>query len=177
MATAARVPTSPVPPPHRGERLVTVYPSTPAASAGPAYRQALIEFQKTVFAWPKGYPLGISAYARIVSWNRLVVPTGRFQHLLRATTTDPIPASPKITKAERHRLAQSDDGQYEELRLLYVAVTRAKQLLWLCRHGAPSPSLALVSGSREPRTIGMPTPRPQGWLRWLAQYFSGGRGA
>ena len=57
MAMVARVPTPPVPPPHRGEWLVTVYTSTPAASARPAHRQALIEFQKTVFAWPKGYLL------------------------------------------------------------------------------------------------------------------------
>ncbi len=73
------------------------------------------------------------------------------------------------------RRAESDGSRYEELRLLYVAVTRAKQLLWLCRHGAPSPFLAPVSGSREPRTTGMLSPRPQSWLQWLAQYFSGGK--
>lgn len=35
-------------------------------------------------------------------------------------------------------------AQAEEVRLLYVAVTRAKQLLWLCRHGAPAPCLVSV---------------------------------
>jgi superfamily I DNA/RNA helicase len=75
-----------------------------------------------------------------------------------------------------YRRAESESSRYEELRLLYVAVTRAKQLLWLCRHGAPSPFLAPVSGSREPRATGTPTPRPQSWLQWLAQYFSEGKG-
>ena len=76
-----------------------------------------------------------------------------------------------------YRRAASDGSRYEELRLLYVAVTRAKQLLWLCRHGAPSPFLAPVSGSRDSRTTGRPIPRPQSWLRWLARYFSGDQGA
>lgn len=43
-----------------------------------------------------------------------------------------------------YRRAQSREEQYEELRLLYVAVTRAKQLLWFCRHGEPSRFLAPI---------------------------------
>ena len=94
MAKAARVPTSPVPPPHRGEWLVTVSTSTPAASAGPAHRQALIYFQKTGFAWLKGYRLGSSDHARVVRWSRVVVSPGRFQPFFRAATTNPHPRSP-----------------------------------------------------------------------------------
>ena len=41
-------------------------------------------------------------------------------------------------------LAATPAAQAEEVRLLYVAVTRAKQLRWLCRHGAPSPCLVPV---------------------------------
>jgi len=43
-----------------------------------------------------------------------------------------------------HRKAQTSEEQYEELRLLYVAVTRAKQLLWFCWHGEPSRFLAPI---------------------------------
>jgi hypothetical protein len=134
MSMVGRVPTSPVPPPHRGERLVPVYTSTPAASASPAYRQALIAFRKTVFAWPRGYPLGRSASARIVSWSRLVVPTGRFQRFLRAATTDPIPAPPAITKAEPHQLAEAD---WDLCQYLHAPDVRAPIVLlrfrWICR--------------------------------------------
>lgn len=38
-------------------------------------------------------------------------------------------------------LADTPQARHEELRLLYVAVTRAKQLIWFCRHGDPSPFL------------------------------------
>ncbi len=40
--------------------------------------------------------------------------------------------------------AATPAAQAEEVRLLYVAVTRAKQLLWLCRHGAPASCLVPV---------------------------------
>lgn len=40
-----------------------------------------------------------------------------------------------------HAAATTRNEREEERRLLYVAITRAKQLLWLCRHGAPSPLL------------------------------------
>lgn len=134
MTKVARVSRSPVPPPYRGERLVTVYTSTPVANASPAYRQALIEFRKTVFAWPKGYLLESSASARTVSWSRLVVPTGRFQHFLRAATTDLIPAPPTISMAEPHRLA----GAYWDLcQCLHTPDVRAPIVLprfrWICR--------------------------------------------
>jgi DNA helicase-2/ATP-dependent DNA helicase PcrA len=46
-----------------------------------------------------------------------------------------------------HRRAVSDEARYEELRLLYVAITRAKQLLWFCHHGEPSRFLALLRGA------------------------------
>ena len=134
MRMVVRVPKSPVPPPYQGEPLLTAYTSTPAASASPAHRQALIEFQKTVFAWPKGYPLESSASARIVSWSRLVVPTGRFQYFLRAVATDPIPAPQGITKAEPHRLA----GAFWDLcQCLRTPDVRAPIVLprfrWICR--------------------------------------------
>lgn len=41
-----------------------------------------------------------------------------------------------------HQAATRAEEHEEERRLLYVAVTRAKQLLWLCRHGEPSPFLS-----------------------------------
>ena len=134
MVKAAWVPTSPVPPPHRGERRVTLYTSTPAATTSPAYRQALIEFQKTVFAWAKGYLLESPASARIVSWSRLVVPTGRFQYFLRAVATDPIPALPGITKAGPHRLAEA---YWDLCQCLHAPDVRAPIVLprfrWICR--------------------------------------------
>ena len=37
-----------------------------------------------------------------------------------------------------YKLARTPKQQQEELRVLYVAVTRAKLLLWFCCHGAPS---------------------------------------
>jgi len=40
-----------------------------------------------------------------------------------------------------HVAAKTHEAYEEERRLLYVAVTRAKQLLWICRHGPPSPFL------------------------------------
>jgi hypothetical protein len=176
MPKAAQVPTFPVPPPYRGDWLVTVSTGTPAASAGPPNRQALI-VQKAGFAWRKGTRLGSADHARTVHPRQVELPTGWHQPFSCALTADPIPALPTMPKAERRRLAESDRSPYEELRLLYVAVTRARQLLWLGRHGAPPPFLAPVSGSREPRTTGMPIPHPQSWLHRLAQYFSGGRGA
>ena len=62
-----------------------------------------------------------------------------------------------------YRKAQSHEEQYEELRLLYVAVTRAKQLLWFCRHGEPSRFLVSIrhaQAAAAPRRVrGGATPR------------------
>jgi superfamily I DNA/RNA helicase len=70
-----------------------------------------------------------------------------------------------------HRRAVQHGEHQEELRLLYVAVTRAKQLLWFCRHGTPSPFLTSIT-----TTTATPTPsRRQSWLHWLARYFQNGR--
>ncbi len=52
-----------------------------------------------------------------------------------------------------HEAARGSNERDEERRLLYVAVTRAKQLLWLCRHGAPSPFLQDVPADADAFTI------------------------
>lgn len=57
-------------------------------------------------------------------------------------------------------LARTSEARYEELRLLYVAVTRAKQLVWFCRHGDPSRFLRPLSRSiATPQTVA-PSPKP-----------------
>lgn len=80
-----------------------------------------------------------------------------------------------------HDAARGATERDEERRLLYVAVTRAKQLLWLCRHGAPSPFLHDVPADADafmiPRANGSrpssdTSPAP-GWLSrvcgWLTR--------
>lgn len=52
-----------------------------------------------------------------------------------------------------HEAAREATEQDEERRLLYVAVTRAKQLLWICRHGAPSPFLQEIPADADAFTI------------------------
>ena len=47
-----------------------------------------------------------------------------------------------------YRLAKTEEACYEELRLLYVAMTRAKQVLWFCHHGTLSPFLRRVRTAR-----------------------------
>jgi superfamily I DNA/RNA helicase len=59
-----------------------------------------------------------------------------------------------------HRAATGAEEQEEERRLLYVAVTRAKQLLWFCRHGEPSPFL-LSRALSVPRPGPRAEPRPE----------------
>lgn len=57
-------------------------------------------------------------------------------------------------------LAQTPEARYEELRLLYVAVTRAKQLVWFCRHGHPSPFLRPLSRTTATPQPVAPSPKP-----------------
>jgi DNA helicase-2/ATP-dependent DNA helicase PcrA len=59
-----------------------------------------------------------------------------------------------------HRRADSDEARYEELRLLYVAVTRAKQLIWFSCHGQPSRFLASLQRGNGQPAGGHPTSRP-----------------
>jgi superfamily I DNA/RNA helicase len=88
-----------------------------------------------------------------------------------------------------HRKAQSSEEQYEELRLLYVAVTRAKQLLWFCWHGEPSRFLAPIrqaqaaaapgrvrGGAAPRRPVVAPAPA-QTLFQMLLGYFRRGFGA
>lgn len=63
-----------------------------------------------------------------------------------------------------HQAAKRADEHEEERRLLYVAVTRAKQLLWLCRHGEPSPFL--TGGTSLP-----PAEAGSGFFAWFRRWF------
>jgi len=77
-----------------------------------------------------------------------------------------------------HSAARTPEEYQEERRLLYVAVTRAQQLLWLARWGEPSPFLAQASlpghasgwgDARDPADARGPSrslwERVAGWLR------------
>lgn len=86
-----------------------------------------------------------------------------------------------------HTAATTPQDLEEERRLLYVAVTRAKQLLWLCRYGAPSPFLRPATPARDPFTLDArpsslaaprprrpaATPPPSGWGHRLRRWLTG----
>lgn len=73
-----------------------------------------------------------------------------------------------------HVAANTHKEREEERRLLYVAITRAKQLLWLCRHDAPCPFLLpLTNGAHTPHPEGRLHPAEHhGWLGRLRGWFS-----
>lgn len=68
-------------------------------------------------------------------------------------------------------MAKTPHEQREERRLLYVAVTRAKQLLWISRYGTRTAYLPIVAPSASVIATVRP-PRPSFW-GWLQFCFTG----
>jgi len=73
-----------------------------------------------------------------------------------------------------HASAKTLQARHEERRLLYVAVTRAKQLVWFCRNGQPSPFLAPLTGCCHGAARPSSSP-PRWWGRLLSAVRARGR--
>lgn len=73
-----------------------------------------------------------------------------------------------------HAAAKTREEREEERRLLYVAVTRAKQLLWLCRHDTPCPFLLPVTNGAHTLRVEerLSSPAHPGWLARLRGWWS-----
>ncbi len=68
-------------------------------------------------------------------------------------------------------LARTEEARHEELRLLYVGTTRARQLLFFSRYSDPSPFLSALNPRppQAPQSTTAPT-----WLRWIVDRFCNG---
>jgi DNA helicase-2/ATP-dependent DNA helicase PcrA len=73
-----------------------------------------------------------------------------------------------------HASAKTRQARHEELRLLYVAVTRARQLLWFSRNREPSPFLAPLAGGCHGAARPSSSP-PRWWDRLLSAVQRRGR--
>ncbi len=70
-------------------------------------------------------------------------------------------------------LARTEEARREELRLLYVGTTRARQLLFFSRYSDPSPFLSALN-PQPPQAA--PSPAGPSWLRWFLDRFCGHNG-